>query len=209
MSLGFNCFPALQLERNKLRRWAFPFDWNITSMYGLYRLIENDFADFLNPDFLQRRGDLPGVFNAKYQVALAHDFPGLDGGVLIGAGVPVGNWLGALGNIQDKYQRRIERFKNVFNLANKVYFFRLRFTYWSCDNAPQDKRSVIKLKQILAKKFPTENWELIVVSDTKDYMHDWNIPQVRNFYIGPPTAGPMDPYDAKWTEVFKKLGLIP
>lgn len=196
VSLGFNCTPALNLNQNKLRMWSFPFDWNQTSLRGLCDILDNNFIDFLNVKYLDRRA---GIFNSKYNMAFTHDFPVVDRGD--GIHVIVDNYLDYLEDIQTKYARRIERFNNVCNLAETVYFFRLRSSYWQFDTSAQDKNSVIKLRDALLRKFPTQNWVLIVIGTDRSYQRNWNIPQVKNFYMSSDAA------ENEWSGIFNKLGL--
>lgn len=202
ISLGFNCFPALNLERIGLRQQAFPFDWNITSLRGLCNILENNFLDFLNPCYLNQKPAseklpaVPGIFNSKYNVALAHDFP--EGP----AENITANWQDYLPEISEKYERRIQRFYSVCDLADTVYFFRLKSTYWIFDDQPEDKASLIRLRDILRQKFPTNNWVLVVIDNSKKYKKDWGIPQIRNFYM-------CDTNKVEhWMHILKKLGLI-
>ncbi len=195
VSLGFNCTVALNFNQNQIRLLAFPFDWIMTSFTGLCELIENNFIDFLNPMYLRQ-----GVFNTKYNIGMPHDFPTKDRGD--GVHEIVHNFLDFLPDVNEKYQRRIERFYNVCNLANKVYFFRIKAN-WKFDKDPQNLTSVIKLRNILIKKFPYDNWELIVISSSdKEYKNDWKVPKVKNFYISD------DGSEKEWKEIFKKLNLV-
>lgn len=195
VSLGFNCITAVKLNQSQLRNLSFPFDWNISSLQGVCELIENNFKDFLNPVYLSKQNGIPGIVNSKYNVSLAHDFPEKDG-------VVADNYQDFLEEIQDRYQRRIKRFYNACNLAETVYFFRQTFSYWPLYSCPQDKEHVIKLRNILAKTFPTNNWVLVVISNAKEYLYDWQIPNVKNFYISSKET------DNEWKEIFQKLKLI-
>lgn len=199
ISLGFNCVTALKLETYGLRTRSFPFDWNITPLFALCDLIDNHFEDFLNPQCLVRRYDIPllsnFILNQKYNLALAHDFPLLEGNIT------VHNYIDFLEDVDKKYQRRIKRFYNVCNMAEKVYFFRLRFEYWPLDNEPQDRVNVMRLRDVLLRQFPDENWTLVVIGTSDDYKNDWNMFRVVNCYI-------TDGNDAEWGEIFKRLGLI-
>jgi hypothetical protein len=191
VSLGFNCFPALQLNRCGLRTLAFPFDWNITPLYSLREVLQSHFLDFLNPSYLVRKNEIPGIFNTKYKIALAHDFP-----------EPISlNWLDSLPGISEKYQRRIERFYYVCDLAETVYFFRLKSVYWIFDNHPEDIAAVSKLRDLLMQIFPSQNWVLVAIGNSPEYKNDWGMRQVKNFYI-------KDDKNEEWDNVFRKLKLI-
>src|SRR5579872_1984419 len=52
ISLGMNCACAINFERRKLSEAFFPFDWNITQPDSIYRILENDFKDFLKQENL-------------------------------------------------------------------------------------------------------------------------------------------------------------
>lgn len=198
ISLGFNCTMALQLNNNQLRKRAFPFDWNITSLQGLCAAIDNHFADFLNPQYLTARTGpayVPGITNLKYNIAFAHDFPDVEG-------IAPSNYLDYLPDIQEKYYRRIQRFYNACNMAKKVYFFRTEFWWWPLHSDVQNKENVKKLRDILAKNFPSDNWVLVVISNDAQYKKDWKMPQVKNFYMS------KEGTDNEWKSIFRKLSLI-
>ena len=200
VSLGSNCFTAIHLDKNKLRRWSFPFDWNVTSFYGLCGLIKNNFEDFFNPEYLCIRQNVPGVYNNKYCTVIAHDFPTIhksDGIEYI-----VDNYKDYIGEILTKYQRRIKRFYNVCHLADTVYFFRIKVSWWTFDTEPNNKQNAIKLRDILRKTFPTNNWVLVVVDTSAEFAHDWGIPQIKNFRINDLRS------DDGWREIYRNLGLL-
>ena len=46
ISLGGNCSVAFQLNRLKLRKKSYPFDWAKISLNQLLRVLENNFEDF-------------------------------------------------------------------------------------------------------------------------------------------------------------------
>lgn len=198
ISLGFNCTMALQLDHYKLRKRSFPFDWNITSLQGLCEVINNHFADFLNPHYLSARFGLPyvqGVTNLKYNIALAHDFPDIKG-------IAPANYLDYLPDIQEKYYRRIKRFYNACNMAKKVYFFRTEFWYWPLHSDVQNKENVKRLRDILARNFPSNNWVLVVISNNIQYKHDWQMSKVKNFYVA------NNGTDDELKSIFRILSLI-
>lgn len=200
VSLGSNCYPALHLQKNNLHRWSFPFDWNITSLYGLRKLIKHNFKDFLNPSYLSIMDIPPAVYNAQYAIALPHDFP--EGAHSNGVHYIVGNYREYIADISDKYARRIKRFFDVCNLAEMVYFFRVKAHWWTFDAEPHDKQGAIKLRDLLYKTFPTKNWVLVFVDSSSEFAHDWHIPHIKNFCIDniDSTSG--------WVEIYQKLGLL-
>ncbi len=197
VSLGFNCTMAFYFKLQQLRRWSFPFDWNISSLRGVCDLIENDFIDFLNPAYLDQT---IGVFNNQYKVSFAHDFPKKIGAQ--SAYDVVDNYVDFLDEIRTKYERRIKRFYTVCDLADTVYFFRLGFRYISFDTHGQLKEEVIKLRDALERVFPQDNWILVVIDIVPAYKSDWKIPKVKNFYVS--DHGKY----SEFMEIFIKLGLV-
>ena len=75
ISLGFNCYPAQNIQENNLRTLAFPFDWMGCSLEGLCALLEDDFQDFLNPAYLYKNDQGNIIINSKYNFGFWHDFP--------------------------------------------------------------------------------------------------------------------------------------
>lgn len=204
ISLGFNCVTALQLEYYKLRQRSFPFDWNITSFQGLYQTIDNQFTDFLDPKCLSCKEELrcmPGVINLKYNIVFAHDFPQTNG-------VTLNNYMDYLPEIHEMYFRRIKRFYNACNMAKEVYFFRTQFCHWPLYSEIEDKKNIEKLRDILIKKFPLDNWILIAIGNDEIYKEDWMISKVKNFYMSQSGIMHQSGAGEEWLSIFKILSLI-
>lgn len=98
ISLGAFCFVASELRRYEVRKKAYPFDWIITDLKTVIELIENEFLNFTALKYLEKKEENNIVFydnNAYSLIRFIHDFnENCDNTVLI----------------QDKYQRRIQRF---------------------------------------------------------------------------------------------------
>lgn len=99
ISLGYFCSVALELEKYGLRSFSSPFDWCISDFDGVILCLEEQFADFLNYDYLAQNSKEPAHYkNLKYNISFFHDFIGhisLDK---------------QLKSVQEKYNRRICRF---------------------------------------------------------------------------------------------------
>lgn len=202
ISLGFNCWPALALRVAGLHRFSFPFDWMYTSFGGMHTLIDNNFEDFLNPQFFDTRSGAAVVFNWKYAITFAHDFP-----VMQTEDRLVDDYKDFTEEINSKYQRRINRFYQACDLAETVYFFRLKTEAWPFDQQTQNKYDVIQLRNTLTKKFPKGNWVLVALGTTEDYKYDWNIEKIKNFYIRS-YATYQDQPNPEWMHIFKTLNLL-
>jgi hypothetical protein len=126
--IGDSCSVARQLELYDLRRFAFPFDWlRIKRLSTITKIINNKFegfADFkqcnettsfpfletddFNPDAPKR------TFKAtnRYGVLSFHDFS---------SDKP---FIDQLPSIQQKYQRRIDRFYETLRSSDQIIFIR-------------------------------------------------------------------------------------
>ena len=91
----------MELERIGLRLFSLPFDWLISGNFQkVLELIENKFQDFLNPNFLfqEKNVNLNYYYNDKCEIHFYHDF------------VSDKSFEQQLIAIQEKYEKRIERF---------------------------------------------------------------------------------------------------
>ena len=100
VSLGSFCSPALELERYGYRDISYPFDWLITRSFpAVLTLIETHFEGWLSYDELYQRTKERNVYeDPGRSIAYVHDFNKY---------TPLKDQLGG---VQDKYNRRIERF---------------------------------------------------------------------------------------------------
>lgn len=99
ISLGCFCGVAEELERLGLRDASYPFDWLIGPYDSYIKLINSNFDDFLNQDYIyQWSSDQKRYDNVKYDISFFHDFSKYD------------DFYSQIENVQEKYSRRIERF---------------------------------------------------------------------------------------------------
>lgn len=199
ISLGFNCSVGNALSKFNLRTFALPFDWMRSSLIGMGSCIENDFADFLNPEYLSYREN--HIFNSKYVLAFMHDFTTVRGNDGIDR-IKL-SWMEELEDQTSKHARRIERFYRAINSGHTVFFFRMAsLGYWGDDRTPHNRQNIQNLRDILTKKFPGVNFVLVAVGFEADYRHDWCMPMVKNFYLS-------DEHSVdQWGNIFRQLGLI-
>jgi len=104
ITLGFNCVPALILKELGLRKYSLPFDWNITNNMQVINCIEHDFNKF--------HKNLSMILDGHWMIdecgiQYPHDYP-VDENECI-----VDNWKDYYQDNVNKYNRRIERFKNI------------------------------------------------------------------------------------------------
>lgn len=160
VSLGSSCEVAHQLRHLRLRAAAFPLDWVLSIENSqLIRMLEEDFINFTKEECL--RIDNGVLINTYYHLVLPHE----------------GNWQGAfcpetLKKVMHKYQRRIDRFKEISSFQGKVFFIRAAYIY---ADHPQiiyrDKENLsitedwaIQLYQVLRNRFPDVDFTLIIMN---------------------------------------------
>lgn len=197
LSLGFNCTVAYEIEINNHRHSSYPFDWIRLPFDGLCSILKNDFNGYLDANFLVLDPHKLYVENIKYGVQFHHDFSKINHLI-------VSNWLDELGQVTQKYERRIKRFYQAINEVKQVFFIRAR-------SHPYDIQEITPLmaeylRDILLEKFPIRNWTLVIIDQTDQIKENWNIAQVKNIYlqhfIGPEVSIEIN---QAWRNIFIEL----
>lgn len=152
------------LRASCLRKTAFPFDW-IVSFDGeaLIEILDRDFQDFLNPLYLKpfNQGPVP-LLHTLYHLEFLHD----------------GVWSKfqyrrSLKNFLPKYQRRIDRFRQLRHYQGTVYFIRMANIYSMTDphrfyrfkeNIEISDEYSVRLYHALKRYFPSTDFRLIVMN---------------------------------------------
>lgn len=205
ISLGSNCHIASEFRWNGIRQEAYPFDWNLTPFQTLYRILEEDFALFLEEDLLFLRSDLLGVVNSHYGIQFMHDFPNHN--PLVAPNLQIGllddydmsenaicaNFLEYLGPIRDKYNRRIQRFRNALSGTEKVIFFRYHDDEFTKDQA-------LSLFSLIAAKYPNLDFTLVACTGSLNPIENWGIPRIKHYYTGMNRE--------LWANVFRACGVL-
>lgn len=182
ISIGAWCVPALFLRQFKLREAAYPFDWLTTGAQfeNLYRVIQNNFADFLHKENLYIDPQSPQyVQDRGTNFSIAHDFPKDQQHNILP------QYLDAYESVKAKYQRRIQRFKDTLASGKKVIFIRI-------DNQGQGTpQQAEHLRDLIASKYPQLDFVCIQLGYTDEYKTPWNLDHIKNYYIdAAATAGP-------------------
>lgn len=202
IGLGQVCSTAAALQAFDLRNAAYPFDWTITPFLGLQATLAQEFRDYLNPSHFSIREDNHGIIN-KYGIVFVHDFPTVDytGSDIqkedgIGESVLAPDWLDALPLIQNKYERRINRFIEQCHSKNKIYFFR---------HFQITRIEAKKLRNTIESLYPKLDFVLVVVGNNQSYAKSWGERRIRNYYLNDTQVW----NDVReWKRIFSDLGII-
>ncbi len=200
--LGQSCFALLKIREYGLRHLTYPFDWNVTYHNALIQLIQDDFAQFLDENFICFENH-NRIWNTLY-----------GGGVTLQDGFTLAHICPAEATqenfyqnffpiIKERMQRRIRRFYKAINSGKHVYFVRAQVPLGD----PKDisYTTIAHLEEVLKNKFPALKFTIIAVNYTDEFKIDWNMPNVINFHH----SGIDDRESSKtWETIFQRAGLL-
>ncbi len=163
VSLGSYCAPASLVRTCGYRKAAFPFDWNILlDGEKLIQILNERFLHFLDTEYLVPF-NWATLLNTRYHVEFVHD----------------GTWEEQNASVympilQSKYQRRIERFKNLKMHQGKVFFLRSAYFHSIVDknrfykiqeNIEISEEYAVRLHDVLRDFFPTLDFCLVIINN--------------------------------------------
>lgn len=201
ISLGTVCPVAFVLREKNIRTVAYPFDWVVVPFYGLYRTLEHDFDNFiLKKNLIVQIGpNFDGVVDTDTYFVFFHDFPILNDVSeqedTVKTGKIIENFLDFYDDINNKYQRRISRFREALSSSEKVILIRYLAT----------KEEAILLRDLIRSKYPLLDFTLVIITDNLEHKN-WNEFQIENYYI--PPANVWNCQSAEWLNVFYDTKLL-
>ncbi len=190
VSLGSYCWPALTIKNCGLRRASFPLDW-VVSLNGekVIELLDNRFVDFTNEAYFVS-SSRQMLLHSYYELAFQHE----------------GLWENTndfkkVQEFQEKYERRIERFKRLNEYKGKIYFIRAAlngsthpvYPFPSQENIQISEEYALRLFESLKRIFPDLDFYLVIKNhkDKEDFEYikvtdriviiKTEIEEVRNF----------------------------
>ncbi len=190
VSLGQGCQVAWQIETNNMRKYAYPFDWFITSFDSLLLFIVHKGANFLDFDKIAVGEAYPGdpsrlqVIDLVYGIQSYHDFFSMP---------PLGNYY----EIKAKYDRRIKRFFKLLESSHKILFIREGLS----------KAQVEYLDYILHSLYPHLSYTILALNNSQDYLYDWGLERIRNFYLEQIPGNWMGDF-VRWKEILSQFPVI-
>jgi len=204
ISLGHQCDTALQLRNSVVKHYglrarAYPFDWIISPFNALFRCLEENFNNFLNPRYLELYSHMPnatGIKDNYYGFRFVHDFstdyysaPEDPFRAMV-----VTELAPHIGPIREKYKRRVERFRRTLAGKDSIVFIRTVIT----------KEQALRLQKLIATKYPSLDFMIVAIDITPEMKTDWNIPGIKNYYV--PDRWEIGSDD--WTRIFNDIGLL-
>ncbi|MGD9946064.1 MAG: DUF1796 family putative cysteine peptidase [Burkholderiaceae bacterium] len=188
VSVGGNCQPAHQIKRIARGAEAQLFDWLLIGAENAARLIENDFAGFLDPAGLTLHSGSPGyVLDAAYDVKLLHDFP------------LRADFLQHAAPTLSKYAFLAGRWRALMAEPETVLFVWL---------GPEGREAIERLAAALRARRGGRPFTLLALrSDAQE--PDWQLPEVRNRFLRQPEPYVWTGDDRAWDALFGEFGIKP
>jgi hypothetical protein len=154
LTIGHDCSPAGALKVLNLREFALPFDWIISDIKVLQMCFETNFEDFhkkLTFNYNKTRlidhygfqfpHDYPLINMTNFENNIGEGVFGEERGKFI-----TEKWSDYYDTVLDKYNRRIERFKNIINDTKPIIVL-----------CRYNTKDVLELKELFIKYYKNNN----------------------------------------------------
>ena len=158
ISIGAHCSSASLLASTNLRSSASPFDWMMCFNAEKFKyILETNFKFFTDATCIRTLSD-ESIYNDEYQITFFHE----------GKGWTTGKYDLLLRNMQQKYARRIKRFRKLKHFNGKVVFVLTHLVESGNTVLPRDKISFSKESidlycKSLKSYFPKLEFTLVVI----------------------------------------------
>ena len=128
VTIGYDCSPAAVLRNLNLRPFALPFDWTQINIESIHKCFADDFAKFHSN---LRFNHIKSRMIDEYGIQFPHDYPfeNSDNDVNeVGEGKfgeekekgIAKNWYEHYDTVKEKYNRRIDRFRQIMREPTKI-----------------------------------------------------------------------------------------
>lgn len=175
VSLGSGCDTALTLRNCGLRNAAFPFDWLVLNSHEKLILLLCDNFEFFTDKNMFSPLDDPGLSdhpnclkNNYYDILFYHE------GSVLYDWSDIEKYEEQLTQLKNKYDKRIDRFRQLRSYPGQVYFIR-NFVSGSPEQANRHTELALELRDALRSFFPELDFILVIVT----YI-DVNAPPIDN-----------------------------
>lgn len=165
ISLGNVCNSAQWGVRKNFRKRkeegynTCPFDLMVSNYKGIVKCIKEDFKYFCDTNYLVLKNN--DLYNTYYNFNFNHESP-YHGNLYLTENWPEGpnhfvnnNYL----HFIERYNNRIQSFRNYLNDPNNTIIFIIEFAYDKCP----DDNNLIELKDVLQEKYPNLKYKIIII----------------------------------------------
>jgi len=174
--LGSNCYAKMLLDSGlKIKQNTHFFDYIGTSMWSILELLKNNFEGMYEREnykkirVLKSEGDDFMITNIKYYIRVKHDFK-----QNFKVGVEDEIKEEEFKKFIEKYKRREERIKEIFDSEEAILFIRYeeqnqnRINYY--ENKIEEYEGIIKFLKEMRNK--NDNTSMIYLSETRETNYD-------------------------------------
>ncbi len=154
LTIGYDCSPASALKDLNLRDFALPFDWVVSNIKSLQKCFETNFVDFHKKivfnynktrliDYygFQFPHDYPLTHMTNFENNIGEGVFGEENGKFI-----TDKWYNYYDVVLNKYNRRIERFKNIINDTKPIIVL-----------CRYNTKDVLELQELFIKYYKNKN----------------------------------------------------
>lgn len=204
ISLGADCRAAHFSSLAGLKKASFPFDWILSlNTKSVSRLIRDNFEFFLDEGCFEKHPTYTHVMvNNYYGIEFRHEWN-------CNLWNDFYKYKEDFGDIQIKYQRRIDRFFRLADYKGKVFFIRAAFNPNMDSNIkdlPIEQRGTtyeeaVELRNALREKFPKLDLTLVIANYIGDIEAPFDIEGVIEFKFIKPAVSE----DQDMINMFKQL----
>jgi hypothetical protein len=187
ISLGADCQAAHYIRKHRNQEEAYPFDWLITPVPALLKLVEFgpeslffDKSQFWAKD--ENGRSHATVTHKGLEVVFFHDFP---------AGPKA---LNAYDQVVLKFRHLSQRWHSLAQIRGRMLFIRHYAT----------KDESLQIQKAIRQAFPNMHFDLLVVNEGEADNASWNLPEIINVSVGATTT-PWTGDSDGWANVFKTM----
>jgi hypothetical protein len=183
VNLGRDCEVAHQMIARKLRRYALPFDYLVTTAESVGAMLDQKFAGFLDPGNFVLRLEDGWIEDLRYGTQLLHDFRVTDA------------FLSDYDMVRERYQRRIDRLFGILESSRRLIFIRKGIT----------REQALELDATLTRLFPHLDYLLVALDGTEEMKSEWHLPRIKNMFLKQAVPWVWTGDDGAWAEIFAAL----
>jgi hypothetical protein len=189
LSLGYACDVAHQIRRILKQTESYPFDWLLTPINALQSMIQTDFENFLEEEYLCQEKNY--VLDRQSGIKYLHDFKNLP------------EWSNDTSAVKDKYRRRIDRWLELMTQDMPALFVRGQKEN---DRLPSiDHAGAVDLLNIINQKYPSIKAHLLVIQPIDSLIPDFKGDTITMVKMPSPNPAVWSGDNEKWESLISEV----